>query len=208
MQYQHPACESPGPIHRRSPAAASVVSPACAAAVAEAALAWLSPAVLEPLLNILAAQRQRSSSHPAAEAPPTTGGADPEGAAQLGALAAVLHFLASYGEAVKLRREDLGPLRAAVAASALLAPMTVCSEALDSGGRVHPLLRAALKAAMAQRSAASAAAGAELLDAALALQRALQPPGGPDCGAHVAAAVSCALLPEVCGVEISCIRVK
>lgn len=196
-------------MHRRSPAAASVVSPACAAAVAEAAQAWLSPAVLDPLLDSLTPQQQPSNGPPTAEGPPASGGTHPEAAAQLGALAAALHFLAAYGETAKLRREDLGPLRATVAASAMLAPARACPGTLDPGGGVHPLLGAALEAAAVARcSVACAAAGAELLDAALALRRALQPPGRPDGGAHVAAAVSRALLPQVCSAAFSGVRVK
>lgn len=180
-----------------------MVSPACAAAVAESAQGWLSPAVLQPLTDSLAAARQRSEAPPAAGGPPspTTGGADQAAAAQLGAVAAVLHFLASYGETAKLRREDLFPLRAAVAASAVLDP------AAAHGGGVHPLLTAALEALSSQRSAVSAAAGAELLDAALALRQALQRPGQQDSDTHVASAVSRAVLPEVCGIQLQGFRI-
>jgi hypothetical protein len=158
--------------------------------VVESAQAWLSPAVLQPLVDSLAAQRQGSEACLGAQGPPA-GGDHQAASALLGALAAVLHFLASYGESAKLQRLDLAPLRAAVATSALLALSPA------DGGGVHPLLTAALNAVSLRSCAASAAAGAELLDAALALRQALQPPGQPESGDHIASAVARAALPQV-----------
>ena len=175
-------------------------APQCAAAVAEAAQAWLMPAVLQPLAKGLEAHRGQTVSEKVAG---QLGGSYPAAATMLGALAAVLHYLAAYATAVEMQRGDLRALRAVLAASQLLPSTGPFSERAGGNAR-HPILAYAVGALSIATHAGAAVPGTELLDAALALQRALQVHGHAADDSCLAMAIAEAVTPQVrhcCGVE-------
>ena len=149
-------------------------------------MTWLQPPVLEGFRRAFAAASPTASLLPqAAEAISDRAAA---ASAHMGALAAVLHYLATYSEAVRLQCGNLQELTQRVAASGLLLPSSASQigeapQASDAGVQWHPLVPHAL-ACVRQHSERPWAgypasvmiqpACVEMLDGLLSLVRALE----------------------------------
>ena len=179
------------------------ISPQCTAAVTAAALDWLHPSALEGVYRAVRA----SADSPPVASPPRAAAEATERAdaasAHVGALAAVLHYLAAYGDAANLQQGSLQELSQRVAAPGLWSTASAPQNggaltAAGPGAQWHPLIAHALECVQ-QRGlhigpiyalSMPRAACVELLDGLLALQQTL---GDADLGAVFPRAVSAAV---------------